>query len=450
MLERKRKEVFSMFIAIRRRSNGHAEGGAIMKNGLLIVLLCALMLAAFSACGNDGASADPQTGAESDSYSEEEFLIGIIQPLTGSNGYVGTEAKAALEIAESEQQTLLGRPLKLVFADAPDDTTATSEVERLMSVQGIKFFIGAYGFSSIPIQAAVMKNGGFMFETVTWETDLLKGGYENYFMNMVTAEGFANTHADYVVQLGKEYLGKDVGDLRVGIIGNTGFPSAMPSIIKARLESLGCTPVVYEIYDENLSDFTPIITKLKAAQCDIVIPSQFPADADKFRKTCKSLGYEPPVIFATGIAYDSHDFAQIGEAAEGCMTLCYTTPAMREDSSKGLKEFKERFYEKMGHDPLTHALIAYSGIKTFFEAVENAGSDDYESIRQAIYDLDIAPGDTPAYWGVKFNPETNHNERAGDPLVIGQWFDDGNGSYEFRVVYPKELATTEMVIPFGK
>ncbi|MDR1572121.1 MAG: ABC transporter substrate-binding protein [Clostridiales Family XIII bacterium] len=418
-----------------------------MKKKLFVALLCISLILSFSACGGGGGSTDAQP--EEGTGSGDEFLIGIIQPLTGSNGYVGTEVKAAQEIAQDEQKTLLGRPLKLVFADAPDDTTATSEVERLMSVQGVKYFVGAYGFSSIPIQAAVMKNDGFMFETVTWETDLLKGGYENYFMNMVTAEGFANAHADYVLQLGKEYLGKDPADLRVGIVGNTGFPSAMPSIVKARLEELGCAPVVYEIYDENLSDFTPIITKLKAAGCDIVIPSQFPPDADKFRKACKSLGYEPPVIFATGVAYDQPDFAQIGEAAEGCMSLCYTTPSMREDSSKGLKEFKEAFYEKTGHYPLTHALIAYSGLKTFFQAVENAGADDYESIRQAIYGLDIAPGDTPAYWGVKFNPENNLNERAGDPLVIGQWFEDGNGSYEFRVVYPKELATAEMVIPFG-
>ena len=78
---------------------------------------------------------------------------------------------------------------------------------------------------------------------------------------------------------------------------------AIPSIVKSRLESSGCTPVVYEIYDGTLSDFTPLIVKLKSAGCDIVVPSQFPPDADKFRKSCLALGYEPPIIFGTGVAY---------------------------------------------------------------------------------------------------------------------------------------------------
>jgi branched-chain amino acid transport system substrate-binding protein len=225
---------------------------------------------------------------------------------------------------------------------------------------------------------------------------------------------------------------------------------AIPSIVKSRLESSGCTPVVYEIYDGTLSDFTPIIVKLKSAGCDIVVPSQFPPDADKFRKSCLALGYEPPIIFGTGVAYDEPAFAQIGAAAEGCMTLSYTNPSMKLDSAQGLKEFREKFYQKTGHYPITHALMAYSGTKIFFDAIEKAGADDYSKIRQALYDLDIAPGNTPAYWGVKFNPENNHNTLSGQPLVIGQWFSDGKGGYEYKVVYPEELAVAEMMAPFGK
>jgi branched-chain amino acid transport system substrate-binding protein len=433
-----------------------------MKKKILPVLICICLLVALTlnGCGSSPQNDSNQQSTAQQNNAEQqaeaakddggEFTIGIIQPLTGPHGFGGNEAKTALEIAAEQKKTLLGKPIKLVFADAPDDTTAVSEVERLMSVEGIKFFIGAYGFSSIPIQAAVMKNGGFIFETVTWETDLLKGKYPNFFMNMVTAEGFANTHADYVLKLGKDYLGKEPKDLRVGMLGNTGFPSALPSIVKNRLESLGCKPVVYEIYDENLTDFTPIITKLKAAKCDIVIPSQFPPDADKFRRTCKSLEYEPPVIFGTGVAYDEPAFAQIGEAAEGCMTLSYTNPAMNLDSAKGLREFNDNFYKKAGHYPITHALMAYSGAQVFFTAIEEAGSSDYDKIREALYSLDIPEGDTPAYWGVKFNRETNHNERSGQPLVIGQWFSDGKGGYEYKVVYPENLATAKMMIPFGK
>ena len=132
------------------------------------------------------------------------------------------------------------------------------------------------------------------------------------------------------------------------------------------------------------------------------------------------------------------------------MTLSYTNPSMKLDSAQGLKEFREKFYQKTGHYPITHALMAYSGTKIFFDAIEKAGADDYSKIRQALYDLDIAPGNTPAYWGVKFNPENNHNTLSGQPLVIGQWFSDGKGGYEYKVVYPEELAVAEMMAPFGK
>lgn len=430
-----------------------------MLKKFLALAVCAMLALSLFACSSGESPAASSGGGSGSSGSSapatsgggdgEPFKIGVIQPLTGANGFGGTECQAALEIAAEEQGTLLGRPIELIFADAPDDATATSEVERLMSTQGVKYFIGAYGFSSIPIQAAVMKNDGFIFETVTWETDLLSGGYENYFMNMVTAEGFANACADNVIALGQDYLGKEPGELKVGMLANSGFPSALYSIVKDRLEELGCTPLVYEIYDENINDFTPIIMKLKSAECDVVIPSQFAPDADKYRKACMTLDYHPAITFGTGVAYDEPAFAQIGEGAEGCMTMSYTNPAMDLDSAKGLREFDEKFLEKTGHSPITHALMAYSGAKVFFEGIENAGADDYESVREALYALDIPVGDTPAYWGVKFDPATGHNTLAGEPLVIGQWFDDGEGGYEYKVVYPENLATAEMEINAG-
>lgn len=411
-----------------------------MKKKVLALFLALLLTLALAACGSTG----DQPGSSNPEI--EPFRIGIIQPLTGTNGFGGNECKAAFEIAAEEQGTLLGRPIELVFADGPDDATSISEVERLMNVQGIDFFFGAFGFSSIPVQAAVMKNGGFMFETTTWETDLLAGDYDNYFMNMVTAENFASTGADYVLMLGKDYLGKSPEELTVGIIGNSGFPSAMHAIVNDRLTELGCKPAVYEIYDGSITDFTSIIMKLDAAKCDIVVASQFDPDAELFRKSCLSLGYEPPIVFGTGVAYDAPSFAQIGEAAEFCMSVSYTNPSMALDSTEGLAEFRDKFYAKMGHYPITHALMAYSGAQVFFQAVENAGSDDYEAIRNALYALDIPVGGTTAYWGVKFDRDTNQNIRSGDPLVIGQWLSDGNGSYEFKVVYPDNLKVADIVV----
>lgn len=427
--------------------------GDIMKKIVMIFCVCIMMVVGLIAL-NTGCSRDSDKGegteSEARETAEKPFKIGLVTPLTGTDSYTGNLTKNALELAIAEKKTIQGRPIKLVTGDGHNNDAAIAEVERLMSVENVKFFLGGYGFSAIPIQATVMKNNGFLFETITWERDLLEGKYPNYFFNAPQDKDFGEVTATTVLSIGEQYLGKSPEELKVGMIGVSGFPANMPTIVRENLVQRGCKPVVYEIYDANLTDFTPIIMKLKSAGCDIVIPSQFPPDASNFRKTCVTLNYDPPVIFATGVAYDGIDFAQLGDAAEGCMTLCYANPDSNESNAEGLHEFKINYREMFGETALTHPLWMYAGAKIYLDAIDKAGSEDYDAVRAALYSFDIPPEKTVNHCGAKYDREYNFNIKSKNSMMVAQWLKDENGEIKFYTVYPPEMAIRDAVIPFER
>ncbi|CAK9064647.1 Leu/Ile/Val-binding protein homolog 7, partial [Durusdinium trenchii] len=160
------------------------------------------------------------------------------------------------------------------------------------------------------------------------------------------------------------------------------------------------------------------------------------------------LGHTPPILLAAGVGYDQPEFANMGDAALGSMSLSYTVPEMREEFAPGLKEFKDLYQERYGEQPVTHGLQTFATATAFFQMIDAAGTTDLDKIRETMKSTVIERGQLPNYWGVKFD-DRNVNLYA-DPLIIGQWVPGDDGKPVYKVVYPEELAVEEPVIPFFK
>ena len=160
----------------------------------------------------------------------------------------------------------------------------------------------------------------------------------------------------------------------------------------------------------------------------------------------KAMKYEPPVMFGTGLIHDQPEFAQLGEAADGVVALSYTNPEMNPNVAPGLAEFRATYIKRFGHPPLTHALQAYAGTLVYLNIIDKVGSFDVEKIIAALLKAEIPPGQTAAYWGLKFDPKTHQNLRAGEPFVMAQWQDGG----KYKVVWPKKFSLAPLRIPYSK
>lgn len=376
---------------------------------------------------------------------DDTFKVGMVTYLTGDWGYPGTSTMRSLEIAAETYGQVLGKDIELVIVDAQNPNNQIPEAQRLMA-QDIKYFIQGYNLVPVPLARYIVDNGGLMADGTSWFPDLTdEGGYDNYFMFMPSWKVFSQTLVDYSLRFGEENLGKNPEDLKIALIGNP-IMSYVGDEAARILTEMGLEPEIHETYGNDIADFTPLIIKMREAGIDIVIPYQLGSDAELYRRQAAGLGHTPPILLAAGVGYDQPEFADMGDAALGSMSLSYTVPEMREDFAPGLKEFKERYQELYGEQPVTHGLQTFATAMAFFQMVDQAGSFDVAAVSQTMADTVIEHGNLPNYWGVKF--DENHNNMYANPLIIGQWVPDEDGKPVYRVVYPEELAVEEPIIPY--
>jgi branched-chain amino acid transport system substrate-binding protein len=371
----------------------------------------------------------------------DKVRIGMITPLTGTLAFGGNEVKNGMMFAVEEQKTLFGKEIEMVIGDAPDSTAAVATMERLHSREGLNVVFGGYGSALEEAwQKVSEREKKLCLGLVNWSDKLTEGGLQYYYRFAATVSILSANMAEFLTEVSPKTLNKDLKDIKVYII-NGDLTSYVANPIERDLKKAGFTNITHETYPSDLKDFTSIILKIRRANPDVLIPVQYTADGAAFRKQMVAMDYEPKITVGGGLAYDQPEFADLGPvAADGVMSVSFTNPAMNPDVCVGLVDFSKKYKERHGYPPLVHALSGYAGAKTYLQVLEKAGSLEVDAVKKALAEVDIPEGQTPAYWGMKFD-QTGQNilARRG---VIGQW---KKGVY--TVVWPAAFATQQPDLP---
>ncbi|MCC8193741.1 MAG: ABC transporter substrate-binding protein, partial [Deltaproteobacteria bacterium] len=338
-------------------------------------------------------------------------------------------------------KTLFGKEIELVVADAPDSTAAVAEMERLHSREGLNVVFGGYGSALEEAwQKVSEREKKLCLGTVNWSDKLTEGGLKYFFRFPASVSMLSASLTDFLVKEAPGALGKDIKDMKVMVV-NSDLTSYVSNPIIRDLKAAGFTNLTHEAYPSDLKDFTSLILKIRRANPDILVPSQYTADGMAFRRQMVAMDYEPPIAIGGGLIYDQPEFADLGpKAADGILVTSFTNPAMNPDVAPGITEFAKEYTKRFGHPPLTHALVAFAAGKAYLEVIEKAGSLDVETVRKALVDAYIPEGGTPAYWGLKFDAKGQNV--LSNQAIVGQW---KKGVY--TVVWPPKFATGTMEIP---
>jgi branched-chain amino acid transport system substrate-binding protein len=208
----------------------------------------------------------------------------------------------------------------------------------------------------------------------------------------------------------------------------------------------------FGIYPHGTTDFSSLIQEWKDYGCEILWGNCPGPDYGIILKQCKTLGFEPKLVFGTRAAAYYRDItAWAGDLAEGvvCELWFVRNPQTLDDRGIGDRTFEslgEDFYEASG-EPLEMSGIAweYMGAQILFNAIERAGTLDADAVIEALRATDFM-----SMGGGRVMFEEGRQFHRW-PVSLGQWQKtDTSWVWEPHVVFSLNdvlVPTHELIFP---
>jgi branched-chain amino acid transport system substrate-binding protein len=349
-------------------------------------------------------------------------------------------------------------PIKLIwYDDKSDATTAGTNVERLITVDGVDVLLGSWGSSSLVSISTVANR--YKVPLVCAGTAVLS--YENKFHNYTfilwdhaviskeEADWYYNTFgtSDKVKTWVNQESVNDVAlkcfvnflhDVKLAIfiedttLGMTSYKGIKQQVSEKQGVWANVTLVYEAIYKPGTTDFSSIISEAKVSGANMVFFSSSVTDGITIMRQMTELGFHPEVVHAQKCAEVGQFYESLGRIAEGTFTVATWHYSVK---YPGSEYYVERYRALYGGNPDIPFGFAVSCAQVLFDAIERAGSLNKEKIRDALASTNfvsiVGPVEFPLGFG-HFIPS----------LKIIQW---QNGKQE--IIYPSDVATAQPMFP---
>src|SRR5688572_20143057 len=308
--------------------------------------------------------------------------IGASLSQTGTYAKLGNYQREGYQLCIKELNAkggLLGRKLELVvYDDQSTPATGVRLYEKLISEDKVDAVMGPY--SSAITEAAVNvteKYQKVMVTPLAATTSIFKKGRKYVFMVISPAEVYLEGLID---------MGAKRGLKTVAIVNeDTLFSKAAAAGAVELAKKKGMQVVFQEAYPKGNTDFSALLTKIKATNADVVAAATYFDDAVALTRQMRELNVNPKMYGVT-VGGDLPEFydtlKQNAEYIYGATQWEYTLPY------PGNKEFFDTYKKEFAHEPSYHSTAGYAGCMIYAEAVKRAGSLDTDKVREQLLKLD--------------------------------------------------------------
>jgi branched-chain amino acid transport system substrate-binding protein len=185
---------------------------------------------------------------------------------------------------------------------------------------------------------------------------------------------------------------KERGIANVAVLtGNDGFGKGGKGQLEAMAAEYGINIVANEVYDVKATDFSDIVTKIKATKPQAVINWTVAPAQSIVPKNMKQLDMNVPLFHSHGFGNRKY-VEQAGEAAEGIVfpagrLLVVNDLPDSHPQKKLLATYKNDYEAMFREDVSTFGGHGYDALMIVVEALKQAGKPDREKVRDAIENL---------------------------------------------------------------
>ena len=387
-----------------------------------------------------------------------EYKIGVLEPLTGPLAFEGKRHLDGYEIMRDMINAaggVMGKRLVFAVGDAVDPTAAGSEANRLITREGVKIITGTYSSTlcGAASEAASRQN------VIYWESSCVdprfnKRSLKNVFRTEIDATGFGWYDVEFIAKHLAPRFNMKPNQLKVAFLSeDSSYGQGVTESARQRAkQDFGMQEVLVEYYNwQAMSDFAPVIAKLKQLNPDIIHHIARGNDAVLFWRQSREQNLPFKALVSAGATgFGTPDFGKaLGNDGNGPFVLAEPGPGLkievfRPEAQKLEREFTEAVKKRTGAEPYASHRLAGAGLWLLKIVLDHAKSDDLDQFRTAVMSIDLPVGSTLNGWGVKFAENgQNSNERVQHYML--QW----QGG-QLNTVWPEEFSTLRAKwIPLG-
>ena len=339
-----------------------------MKFKTLAVLLATVFLAlVLVGCGGSGSD----SGSGDDVGGMTTYAIGVASPYTQGAVSIGQGIKRGAQLAidtmnASDEAKNAGIQFKMVEGDdMGDPKTAVTVANTLVSNSDLIGVVGHYNSGcSIPASKVYSDAGVVMVSPGSTNPDLTKQGLPGIFRTCATDDLQGPAAADFAKELGFKTAAV--------VDDSTPYGEGLAAFFTDAFESGGGEIVLAEKTQDKDSDFNALVTKIKAANPDIVFYSGMAEPAGAlFGKQLHEVGVTAPVMGGDGM----QDAAYIklgGSAVEGDYGTNVGYPIDKLPAGqKFVEDYAAKFTEDIGAFDAYAYDAAFAVMKAAIKASDN-------------------------------------------------------------------------------
>lgn len=305
--------------------------------------------------------------------SQEVVRIAHVAGLTGPVAYFGKDtengARMAIEALNARGVTIGGKKVTFELVaedDAADPKQATSVAQKLVDAK-VNGVIGHQtSGTTIPASKIYHTAGIPQISHSSTSPKYTQQGFNTAFRVI------AND-----VQLGQalgRYATGAMKAKRVAVVDDrTAYGQGLATEFSRSLQKQGGSVVAREFTNDKATDFSAIVTRIRATKPDLVFFGGMNATAGPMLRQMKQLGMNVRMMGGDGICSDEIHKLSGGTMSDG-QVVCAEAGGVQGDAKAGMDKFRADYKKRFGIEVQINAPYAYDATMAMAEAMVKAGS----------------------------------------------------------------------------
>jgi branched-chain amino acid transport system substrate-binding protein len=306
-------------------------------------------------------------------FAQDVVRIGHVGPTSGAIAHLGKDnengARMAIDELNAKGVTIGGKKVKLELLaedDAADPKQGTAAAQKLVDskVNGVIGHLNSG--TSIPASRIYSDAGIPQISPSATNPKFTRQGYKTTFRVVADDVHLGGTLGRYAV---KDLKGKSIAV----IDDRTPYGQGVADEFEKALKASGSKSVAREFTNDKATDFTAILTNIKAKKPDIIFFGGMDAVAGPMLRQMKQLGIDAKFMGGDGICSGELPKLAAGTMADG-QVVCAEAGGVEGAAKKSMDDFYAAYKKRFNADVQVYAPYVYDAVNVMVAAMVKAGS----------------------------------------------------------------------------